>query len=114
MKNIGIIIIAIIAGFIAIGNIGAILVLAITLGALYFAFKQYVKAADKNGKMIWGIIAIVILIAAISNLPAFVGLAAIVLLYYLYKHYQVEKEERVSKEDPFKKFEREWEELSRK
>ena len=38
MKNIGIIIIAIIAGFIVIGNIGPILVLGITVGALYFVF----------------------------------------------------------------------------
>lgn len=114
LKNIGIIIIAIIAGFIVIGNIGSILVLAITLGALYFTFKQYLKAEDKNGKIIWGIIGIIILIAAISNLPAFIGLAAMVLLYYLYKNYEEEKAEMRSKEDPFKKFEREWEELSKK
>ncbi|PQD95075.1 flagellar basal body rod protein [Pradoshia eiseniae] len=113
MKNIGIIIIAIIAGFIVIGNIGPILVLGITVGALYFVFKQYVKA-DKNGKFIWGALGLIILIAAISNLSAFVGLAAMVLLYYLYKNYQEDKTEKVNRDDPFKKFEREWEELSKK
>ncbi len=114
MKNLGIIIIAIIAGFIVIGNLGSILVLAITLGGLYFVFKQYLKAADRNGKIIWGIIGLIILMVAISNLPAFIGLAAMALLYYLYMNYKEEKTEKVNNEDPFKKFEKEWEELSRK
>ncbi len=114
LKNLGIIIIAIIAGFIVIGNLGSILVLAITLGGLYFVFKQYLKAADRNGKIIWGIIGLIILMAAISNLPAFIGLAAMALLYYLYMNYKEEKTEKVNNEDPFKKFEKEWEELSRK
>ena len=48
------------------------------------------------------------------NLSAFVGLAAMVLLYYLYKNYQDDRTEKANREDPFKKFEREWEELSKK
>lgn len=114
MKNIGILIIALIAGFIVIGNLGSILILAISVGALYLVSKQYLKAVTQNEKIIWGIIGLIILIAAISNLPAFIGLAAMVLLYYLYKNYKEEKKEKVSYEDPFKKFEREWEELSKK
>ena len=114
MKNIGLIIIALIAGFIVIGNLGSILILVITLGALYFIVKQYVKASDTNGKVIWGSIGLLILIAAISNLPAIIGIAALVLLYYLYENYKGEKAQKEKNEDPFNKFEREWEELKRK
>ena len=112
MKNLGLILVMIVAGLIVIGNIGSIITLAITVTILYFAVKGFVKAETNLSKVVWGAIAVITLLASIANIPALIGLVALYVLYYLYKEHKQEKE-NVNPDDPFTNFEKEWEQLNK-
>ena len=112
MKNLGLILIVLVAGLIVIGNIGPIITLAITLAILYFAVKGFMKADTNLSKVVWGAIAVITLLASVGNIPALIGLVAMYVLYYLYKEHKLKKE-YVSHDDPFTNFEKEWEQLNK-
>ncbi len=112
MKNLGLILIVIVAGLIVIGNIGSIIALAITLAILYFAVKGFMKADTNLAKVVWGAIAVITLLASVGNIPALIGLVALYVLYYLYKEHKREKD-YVTSDDPFTNFEKEWEQLNK-
>ena len=112
MKNLGLILIVLVAGLIVIGHIGSIITLAITLAILYFAVKGFMKADTNLLKVVWGVIAVITLLASVGNIPALIGLVAMYVLYYLYKEHKQEKD-YVSPDDPFTNFEKEWEQLNK-
>ena len=66
----------------------------------------YNESMSTSAKIVCGTVIVIGLLSALSNFPAFVGLLAIVALYYMYKN--VKGERTISKEDPFTNFEKEW------
>lgn len=105
---------AIIAGLILLGSIGPLIGLVICLAILYFSIRQFVKANEKGSKILWGIIGTIAILAAITNAPAIIGIAAIIALYFIYKNWDKEKNTPTMDNDPFTNFEKEWNELNKK
>ncbi|WP_110928245.1 lmo0954 family membrane protein [Bacillus massiliglaciei] len=113
MKKFGLFMIGLIALIILIANAGPLISLAICLTILYYAFKQFMKSETTGGKIAWGIISLIVLSMAVSHAPAILGIAAALLLYYVYKKWN-EEEKRVNQdEDPFVNFEKEWKEITK-
>lgn len=112
MKNLGLILIVIVAGLIVIGNIGSIVALVITLAILYFAVKGFIKADTNLSKVVWGAVVVITLLASVGNIAALIGLVALYVLYYLYKQHKEEKA-YVSDDDPFTNFDKEWQRLNK-
>ncbi|TLS35956.1 flagellar basal body rod protein [Pseudalkalibacillus caeni] len=114
MKKFGLLILGGFAAVILLANLGPMVGLAISLLILYYAAKEFLKTDSTSGKVIWGIIALIALSASASNFPAVVGLAAIYVLYVVYKKWNEEKSvEQQQDEDPFTSFEKQWAELKR-
>ncbi|WP_088068271.1 lmo0954 family membrane protein [Gottfriedia luciferensis] len=84
---------------VALANLGGLISLAIGLLITYYSFKKFVKTESIFKKIIWTIIGLVGLSIAISGLPSLIGVAAAILLYYLYKDY---KNQKNLKDDEFK------------
>ncbi|AMM94385.1 flagellar basal body rod protein [Peribacillus simplex] len=113
MKKFGLFIVGLIALFMLLANVGPLISLAICLAILYFGFKQFMKSESTGAKIAWGSISLIVLVVAISHIPAILGLVAAYVLYLVYKKWN-ENDENVSKEtDPFSNFEREWKELNK-
>ncbi|MCU9614489.1 flagellar basal body rod protein [Caldibacillus lycopersici] len=115
MKKLIFVFAAIVALIILFSTIGPMIGLAICLGILYFSFKKFVRASETTSKVFWGIIGVVALIGAISNLPAIIGLVAAYVLYYVYKNWNKKSDVIIEKpsDDPFTNFEKEWEKLNK-
>lgn len=116
MKKVFLIIAAVIATIIFLGSIGPLIGLAISFGIFYLALKQFMKSNETASKVLWGIIGVIALMSGIVNIPALIGIIALVGFYYIYKDFK--KEEASTKDvltdDPFANFERQWEELYKK
>ncbi|WP_400245465.1 flagellar basal body rod protein [Niallia sp. JL1B1071] len=117
MKKFGLFLIGAVASIILLSQIGPLLGLVISAVILYFAFKQYVKATSTTGKIGWGIAGIIMLVITASNLPAIIGLAAVYVLYLVYKKWNNNKKQSIisknSSDDPFQNFEKQWSELNK-
>lgn len=77
----------------------------------------YTESKSTFGKVMSLVVALAGLVSALSNIPGFIGLAAIGVLFYLYKARKNEKIEflpgKKEEEDPFTNFEREWANLNK-
>ncbi|MFD0050766.1 flagellar basal body rod protein [Actinomycetes bacterium NPDC127524] len=114
MKKFGLAAAGVIAAMILLANVGPLAGLAISLVILYFVFKQFIKAESAWGKVIWAIISLAALSAAIANIPSVIGIAAALVLYFVYKKWNGTKSEQVSGEkDPFINFEKQWADLNK-
>ncbi|MCF6139231.1 flagellar basal body rod protein [Pseudalkalibacillus berkeleyi] len=116
MKKIGLFILGAVAAIIAFANLGPMIGLAISLVVLYYSVKQFTKTDQTSKKVLWAVVGFIALCVAASNVPAILGLAALYILYIVYKEWK--KEDNVQSpppedEDPFTNFEREWAELNR-
>lgn len=99
---------------IALSSIGPMIGLAVSLGVLYFAYKQYRKSTSFWGKVLWGAIGIIAVFSAIGNMPALIGALAIYFVYVMYKNWKKsEQEVVVESNDPFTNFENEWNRLNK-
>ncbi|KQL33944.1 hypothetical protein AN960_20090 [Bacillus sp. FJAT-25509] len=83
---------------VALANLGGLITLALGLVITYFGFKKFMKTDSIFMKIIWTIIGLIGLSIAISGLPSLIGVAAAILLYYLYKDY---KNQQKLKDDEF-------------
>ncbi|MEH7350502.1 MULTISPECIES: flagellar basal body rod protein, partial [Gottfriedia] len=83
---------------VALANLGGLITLALGLVITYFGFKKFMKTDSIFMKIIWTIIGLIGLSIAISGLPSLIGVAAAILLYYLYKDY---KNQKKLKDDEF-------------
>ena len=74
----------------------------------------YTKSESVFGKVMSIVLALAGLISALSNVPGFVGLAAIAVVYFLYKNKPGERNEALvtTDNDPFTNFEKEWSKLN--
>lgn len=116
MKKFWLVVLAIIMGIVALSNLGAMIGMAICGVIVYFSLKQFLATDSTAGKIIWAIIGFIGLSGLFHSLPALFGIAAVYVLYTIYRNWdkgpkkspQPPAEEKV---DPFEGFERQWEEL---
>lgn len=115
MKKFGLFMLGAIAAIVALANLGSLLGLAVSALLVYWGVTNYVKVSSMWPKILWASIALIGLLTAVANVPAFFGLLAIVVIYFVIKKW---KEEPVVLEaesnDPFTNFEKQWNELSKK
>ena len=115
MKKFSLFLIGGIAAIILLSNLGSIVGLAISILILYLVFKQFLKAESTMMKIGWAILGLVFLTASASNVPAILGIAAVYILYLVYKKWNETSavEKNVKDSDPFVNFEKQWSELNR-
>src|SRR5690606_23257894 len=114
MKKFGLLIAGGIAAIILLSNLGPMIGLAISLAILYFVFKQFMKSESTWGKIGWGAIGFIALMASAGNIPAILGIAAAYILYLVYKNWNKTKSEKQeTSRDPFTNFEKQWSELNK-
>ncbi|HAQ07883.1 MAG TPA: flagellar basal body rod protein [Bacillus bacterium] len=113
MKKFGLLAAGGIAAMVLITNLGPIIGLGVSLLVLYFVMKQFLKTDSTAAKIGWGIAGFIILMAAASNVPAILGIAAAYVLYLVYKNWDnKEKVQEIHEEnDPFVNFEKQWAQL---
>lgn len=107
------------AGFVAamvalvlLAPVAGLLVSGLLLAA---GLHYYTESTSTFGKVMSLVIALAGLISALSNIPGFIGLVAIGILFYIYKSRKQEQGEIFTKkeDDPFTNFEREWANLNK-
>lgn len=105
----------IIAAFIVIANLGSLLALALSLLIAYTGFHYFRKTNSSFKKFFWGAVILIGLFSAISNVPAFMGIIALLGLYYVWRKWNNHAEHDVISEptDPFENFEREWQNITK-
>ncbi|MFC4410810.1 hypothetical protein ACFOZY_10325 [Chungangia koreensis] len=115
MKKFGLFIIGVIAGIIALANLGSLLGLAISALIVYAGVSQYVKSVTTGPKILWASIALIGLLSAAANVPAFFAVLAIAAIYFVVKKWKEEPIvlEATKTDDPFMNFEKQWNELSK-
>lgn len=77
----------------------------------------YIASQSTFTKIIWFTVGLIGVLTAVSNVPAMVGLAAIAILYVIYKKWNGESVKiptiEAKEEDPFTNFEKEWSNLTK-
>ncbi|WP_347552519.1 flagellar basal body rod protein [Pseudalkalibacillus hwajinpoensis] len=112
VKKASLLILGVIAAIVLLSNLGSLVGMAISLGILYVAVKQFIKTDSTAGKVIWGIVGFVGLSITVANVPAILGIVAIYVLYVVYKKWNATGEDKQAN-DPFTNFEKQWNELKR-
>ncbi|MFY4774012.1 flagellar basal body rod protein [Metabacillus sp. RGM 3146] len=114
MKKIVLLVLGAIAALIVVANLGHLIGMAISLGILYFAVRGFIKAHSAGRKVLWAIAGFIGLSLSATNIPALVAIAAIYVMYVIFKKWSSEKAKTTaSKNDPFMNFEKQWEEMKR-
>lgn len=117
MKKIGLTLLGITAGIIVLANLGSLLALAFSALIAYAGFHYYRKSDSTISKLFWGIVLLVGLLTAISNVPAFIGILALLGVLYVWRKWNEEKNNNIItqnvSDDPFVNFERQWDEITK-
>lgn len=117
MKKFGLLIIGVIAAITILGSLGALSGLAISAAILYAGVHFYLKSNSTFSKVVWALVAIAGLLTATTNIPGFIGLVAIAVLWYILRKWDDSKINSSfvtpKSEDPFTNFENQWNELSK-
>jgi lia operon protein LiaI len=114
MKKFGLLIAGGIAALIFLSTIGPMLALAVSIILLYFIYKQFLKAESTGGKIVIGIIGLIVLAVSIPNFPALIGVSAAYVLYLIYKNWNINKKATARNDnDPFVNFDQQWNELKK-
>ena len=113
MKKFGLLLIGGIASLVLLTNLGPLVGLVVSLAILYYVFKQLLKTDSFWLKIGLGILGLVLLTAAASNVPAIIGIAAAYILYLVYKKWNESKNIVVEENDPFQNFEKQWSQLNK-
>lgn len=117
MKKFFIILVGAIAAIVALSMTGPLIGLAFSALLIYLGMHYYVKAKSIFMKVVWVVIGLIGVFSAISNVPALIGFAALILLYVLYKKWNNEEVSisnvKVKENDPFTNFENEWAKLTK-
>jgi len=94
--------------------IGPMALLSLSILLLYFVFKKFMASNSLGGKIGWTLVGVLLLMLAISNLYAIIGLAAAYALYAIYKNWRKQDQTiETVKNDPFTNFEKEWHDLNK-
>lgn len=115
MKKFGLAILGIIAGIIVLLNLGSLLALAISALLAYAGFHYFRKTTSSFKKVFWGGVMVIGLLTAISNVPAFFGIIALIGVLYVWSKWNDKKDEKIISDstDPFVNFEREWNNITK-
>ena len=80
-------------------------------------FTTIEKAIQQSGKLFWGGVLLIGLITAISNVPAFFGILAILGMLYVWNKWKATPKDDIiehkTTDDPFVNFERQWDEITK-
>jgi lia operon protein LiaI len=113
MKKFGLLLIGGIAAIVLLHNLAPMVGLVISLAILYFVVKQFLKTDSILMKIGWGTIGFFALMASASNIPAILGIAALYVLYLVFKKWNKTKNVIKEENDPFVNFEKQWSELNK-
>ena len=117
MKKFGLAVLGIIAGIIALANLGSLLALALSALIAYAGFHYYRKSDSTITKLFWGGVLLIGLITAISNVPAFFGIIAIIGVLYVWNKWNPTPKDDIiehkATDDPFVNFEKQWDEMTK-
>ncbi|WP_194287468.1 lmo0954 family membrane protein, partial [Gracilibacillus oryzae] len=59
----------------------------------YYGVKKFILADTTGGKVFWAIVVLIGVSMSLSNIPALIGVVALVVLYYTYKKWKQEKQD---------------------
>ncbi|RHW39439.1 ABC transporter permease [Lysinibacillus yapensis] len=118
MKKLFLIVVGGIAAIVALSLMGPLVAFAFSALLVFLGMHYYVRAKSTLAKVFWIAVGLVGIFASISNVPALIGLAAIYLIYVLYKKWNNEeisfgKSPIIKEDDPFTNFEAEWAKLTK-
>jgi len=91
MKKFLIILAVIILAIIALAFVGPIILLGIGAAMVYYSYQSINASTSLVSTLWWGIIGIIGVSILLSSIPSLIGIAAVVLLYYVYKQIQKDK-----------------------
>ncbi|MEK5214120.1 lmo0954 family membrane protein [Psychrobacillus sp. FSL H8-0487] len=116
-KRFGLLTLGIIAGIVALANLGSLLALGVSAAIVFAGVHFYLKSDSTFLKIFWASVGILGLISAVVNVPGFFGILAILAVWYVVKKWNNEEENFsssiVKTDDPFVNFEKQWNELSK-
>ena len=118
MKKLFFLVVGGIAAIVALSLLGPLVGFGFSALLVYLGMHYYLKAKSGFGKVFWVAVGLIGIFTAISNIPALVGLAAIFLIYVLYKKWNneevsIRKAKIIKEDDPFTNFEMEWAKLTK-
>lgn len=115
MKKFGLFLLGIIAGITLFANLGSIIALVISGGLALVSLHYWRKSISSTAKAFWLVVLIFSVISSLSNIPAFVGIIALVGLYYVWRKWDERRAviEAPKSDDPFTNFENEWNKLTK-
>lgn len=117
MKKFGLLIIGLIAGITILCSLGALSGLAISAGILYLGVHFYLKSESTFSKVVWALVAIAGILTATVNIPSFVGLIAIAILWFVFSKWNNSTTSSSfsgsKSNDPFTNFESQWNEFTK-
>ncbi len=115
MKKFSLALFAIVAGIVALVNLGSLLALVLSALIAYAGFHYFQKSTSALSKILWAAVLLIGLVTGISNVPAFFGIIAIVSLIYVWRKWDNEKRDILltQTDDPFDNFERQWDEITK-
>ncbi|UFT98626.1 flagellar basal body rod protein [Radiobacillus kanasensis] len=99
MKTFLLALLAIAAAVLIVSNIGPMILLAVSLVVSYYSIKKFVLANSVTEKILWGFVILIGISLSLANIPAFIGVVAFVVLYYTYKKWKKDKEEKLFTKD---------------
>lgn len=115
MNKFWLVTLGIIAGIIALSNIGALFTLGVSAVVVYAGIHYYLRSLSTWAKVFWAAVAIIGALSAISNVPALIGLAAFVGLWMIYRKWNGQNVsfDAIKESDPFTNFEYQWNKLTK-
>ena len=116
MKKIGIAVLGITAAIVVLANLGSLLALAFSALIAYAGFHYFRKSNSTISKIFWGGVLILALLSAIANVPAFIGILAILGVWYAWRKWKDSENNNVISNvsnDPFVNFERQWNDITK-
>lgn len=115
MKKIGLAILGVIAAIIVLVNLGSLLGLALSALITYAGFHYFRKTDSSFKKFFWGGVMLVGLLTAVSNVPAFFGILALVGILFVWSKWNEgnKNNDITDTKNPFVNFEREWQNFTK-
>ncbi|WP_342542248.1 ABC transporter permease [Paenisporosarcina sp. FSL H8-0542] len=118
MKKFGLIVVGVIAGIVALVNLGPLLGLALSALLVFAGMHFYLKGGSKLAKISWIAVGIIGLLTAVANVPGFFGILAIAGLWYVIREWKQQPitfsaPMTATSSDPFINFEKQWNELNK-
>ncbi|MBM7649443.1 lia operon protein LiaI [Bacillus ectoiniformans] len=113
MKKVMLFCIGAVAAIVAVANAGPLIGLALSLVIMYLAWREYKKSYTKKMKFFWGAAAVISFLVAVGNIPAILSIAALAVVYVVYKKWNEETAEAPESDDPFINFEKQWDQLKK-